>query len=166
MSDKSIEKKPYDWNSFTRKKKINASMAAIYNAWTSQKDIETWFLKTAKFKAPDGTVRMPDEDIQAGDAWEWTWFGWDGKDQGKVLEVNGKNLIKFTFAEDCVVTVTIIPDGNGHMVQLVQNNIPLDDDSKAQKHLGCSVGWTMYLMNLKSVLEGGLDLRTKDDTAS
>ena len=30
-----------------------------------------------------------------------------------------------------------------------------DDASRANYHLGCLTGWTFYLANLKSILEGG-----------
>lgn len=38
--------------------------------------------------------------------------------------------------------------------------------SKQYVCLGCSNGWTFYLTNLKSVYEGGLDLRNKDEKLS
>jgi hypothetical protein len=42
------------------------------------------------------------------------------------------------------------------------HNIPQDDYSRQHIRLGCSNGWAFYLHNLKSVYEGGLDLRNKD----
>jgi hypothetical protein len=30
-------------------------------------------------------------------------------------------------------------------------------------HLGCKTGWTFYLANLKSLMEGGIDLRNKNE---
>ncbi len=51
---------------------------------------------------------------------------------------------------------------NGTIVTLYQKNIPADDDSKIGVRLGCDTGWSFYLVNLKSVYEGGLDLRNKD----
>ena len=44
-----------------------------------------------------------------------------------------------------------------------QNDIPTDDISKRSIRLGCDFGWFFYLLNLKSVYEGGLDLRNKDE---
>ena len=44
-----------------------------------------------------------------------------------------------------------------------QKDIPTDDESKQGIRLGCHSGWSFYLVNLKSVYEGGLDLRNKDD---
>jgi len=48
------------------------------------------------------------------------------------------------------------------VVELWQENIPGDEDSKVNLHMGCTKGWTFYLTNLKSILEGGIDLRNKN----
>ncbi|MNF09593.1 hypothetical protein D3C80_2102910 [compost metagenome] len=49
------------------------------------------------------------------------------------------------------------------VVEITQSEIPTDERSKVYYHLGCSEGWTFYLANLKSVAEGGLDLRNKNE---
>ena len=36
-------------------------------------------------------------------------------------------------------------------------------DEKLRLYIGCGEGWTFYLANLKSMLEGGIDLRNKND---
>ena len=79
-----------------------------------------------------------------------------------MLEVNGKDLLRFTFAGSCVVTVTVKIESGETIVELQQENIPLDEDARVHYHLGCLTGWTFYLANLKSVLEGGIDLRNKN----
>jgi len=48
------------------------------------------------------------------------------------------------------------------IVELVQENIPDDDQGRLYYHLVCKTGWTFYLDNLKSLLEGGIDLRNKN----
>lgn len=48
-------------------------------------------------------------------------------------------------------------------VALVQEQIPTDDESKFQFHIGCQMGWSFYLANLKSLYEGGIDLRYKKE---
>ena len=49
------------------------------------------------------------------------------------------------------------------IVELTQFNIELDDRSKSIFHVGCMQGWTFYLANLKSIMEGGIDLRNKNE---
>jgi len=48
------------------------------------------------------------------------------------------------------------------IVKLTQKNIPTDDVSKRNIRLGCESGWSFYLLNLKSIYEGGVDLRNKN----
>jgi hypothetical protein len=47
-------------------------------------------------------------------------------------------------------------------VELVQEEIPTDENGKQIFHLGCKSGWTFYLANLKSIFEGGIDLRNRN----
>ena len=46
------------------------------------------------------------------------------------------------------------------VVELTQSRIPEDENRGI--YVDCSYGWTFYLANLKSVLEGGIDLRNKN----
>lgn len=86
---------------------------------------------------------------------------------GEIVEVNGTDLIKFTFggasAANMTVSVTIKNEEGEKIVELTQENIPEDEDGKTKYHLGCMEGWTFYLANLKSILEGGIDLRNKNE---
>ena len=70
--------------------------------------------------------------------------------------------VQFSFAATCTVTVTIKKELGETIVELTQENIPLDESSKVKYHLGCMEGWTFFLANLKSILEGGIDLRNKN----
>ena len=60
------------------------------------------------------------------------------------------------------VEVKLTEKDNSVIVELNQNNIPTDDNSKLNIRLGCDSGWSFYLVNLKSVYEGGIDLRNKN----
>lgn len=113
----------------------------------------------------DGTVRDGKVHIREGDKYRWLWFGYsdDVVERGKVLETNGKDLFRFTFTADCSVTVRVMTDQGETIAELTQENIPTDDASKMNYYVGCMKGWTFYLANLKSILEGGIDLRSKND---
>jgi len=45
---------------------------------------------------------------------------------------------------------------------LTQENIPEDNNPASNLLVGCVEGWTFYLANLKSYLQGGIDLRNKN----
>jgi hypothetical protein len=100
--------------------------------------------------------------VQKNYTYGWSWFLYDIVEEGKIVEGNGKDRIQFTFAGDCLVTIQLIEFNQYIIVELTQENIPTDDESKKNVRLGCHTGWSFYLVNLKSVYEGGLDLRNKD----
>ncbi|HEX4852001.1 MAG TPA: SRPBCC domain-containing protein, partial [Puia sp.] len=60
------------------------------------------------------------------------------------------------------VTISISSEQGETLVILEQDHIPTDEESKAYFHIGCTKGWVFYLTNLKSILEGGIDLRNKN----
>lgn len=155
----------YDWSKFCKRINIKAGVHDIYDAWATQAMLEKWFLRTAEFTKPDGLLRNKYEHVEVGDSYKWLWHGWDDNtvEKGKVLEANGRDLIRFSFAGNCTVSVYIkMGAGDELIAELWQENIPVDEDSKVKLHLGCMKGWTFYLANLKSILEGGIDLRNKN----
>lgn len=153
------------WSSFTLRVAIKAEPQQVFDAWATQAGLERWFLRKAEFKTPDGSVRERNAHVQKGDVYEWLWFGYDDNtvERREVIEANGKNLFRFIFSGDCIVTVVIKHEHGATLVELKQENIPLDEDPKMNLCLGCSNGWTFYMANLKSILEGGIDLRNKDE---
>ena len=154
-----------DWNKFCVRLNVKAEPQTIYNAWTTRAGLESWFLRIAEFTKPDGTVRPGNEHIQAGDTYEWLWHGHPDSvvERNKVLETNGKDRLQFTFSGDCIVTVTIKTEAGENIVEICQEDIPAEEDPKQNLYVQCSIGWTFYLANLKSILEGGLDLRNKNE---
>ena len=102
------------------------------------------------------------ESIKQNDVYEWSWFLFDIVEKGKIVEANGVDLLKFTFAGDCMVEVNLSNQDHSVIVELTQKNIPTDNQSKQGIRIGCDSGWSFFLVNLKSVYEGGLDLRNKN----
>ncbi len=156
----------YTWNKFTVRINIkNTTVEKLYAAWATRKGIEYWFLRKSEYKTADGTILNDEEPAKEGDTYRWYWHGYgdDIKEEGIILECNGKDLFKFRFggAGDC--TVKIYREQDEMIVELVQDNIPTDEQSKVNWHIGCKTGWTFYLANLKSLCEGGIDLRNKDE---
>jgi len=61
-----------------------------------------------------------------------------------------------------MVEVKIKTEGGENIVELTQSEIPLDEQMRMSHYVGCTRGWTFYLANLKSIIEGGIDLRNKN----
>jgi uncharacterized protein YndB with AHSA1/START domain len=153
-----------NWNEFTVRGSFKASVEEVYKRWATQEGIESWFLRSSVFKTPAGQERARTGFAQADDTFAWLWHGYDDDvvEHRKVLAANGKDFFEFTFTGDCVVSVSIYPKGEITIVELKQDLIPDDDNSETNLFVHCQIGWTFYLANLKSVLEGGVDLRNKN----
>ena len=155
--------KDFDWTSFTKRIAVKASLTDIYAAWTRSAEIEKWFLEKAAFYTTDGDLLDTDVAVSKGCSYKWYWFLFPDPMPGKILEANGSDLVQFTFEGDCIVDVKLTEQNGYTIIALTQRNIPTDDQSKKNIRLGCANGWAFYLTNLKSVYEGGVDLRNKDE---
>ena len=151
------------WSSFKVTGDYNTDIRSLYEAWATPAGLEKWFLRQADFYAIAGRMREPEEFIMKEDTYEWYWHGWDDttSEKGEILEANGTDLIKFTFAKDNIVTVEFSSRNGVSIVQLTQENIALEGDPSKNLFVHCQTGWVFYFANLKSVLEGGVDLRNK-----
>ena len=154
----------FDWSKFKIRIPIYTEPQKIYEMWTSQNGLESWFLSKAEFMKPDNSLRERNSGVEASDEYTFMWWGYKGdEEKGRIISANGKDMFQFSFAGECVVTVTLKMIEGACMVELVQENIPTDEKSKANFHVGCSQGWTFYFANIKSILEGGKDLRNKNE---
>ena len=151
-----------DWSQFTRRITVNAAAQKIYDAWAVPSQIERWFLRSAEYVGFDGKPKDRDSLVEAGDGYLWRWHGFldDVNEGGSVVEANGQTRFAFTFTGDCLVSVAIKNEHGETVVELTQSRIP--DDENHGIYVDCSYGWTFYLANLKSILEGGIDLRNKN----
>jgi len=158
----------FDWSKFSMKIYINADMNTVYESWAISSHLKNWFLRKAEFKTGDGLPREGNSQIQIGDTYEWLWHGHPDStvEHGVILEANGKDRLQFVFGMAGIVTVDLkqLPDVTEMF--LTQSQIPTDEKGKSSFHVGCSTGWTFYFANLKSILEGGLDLRNKNQAYS
>ncbi|MHC0445663.1 SRPBCC family protein [Flavobacterium sp. 3-218] len=153
----------FDWTSFTKKIAVKATLSDIYNAWTKANELEKWFLEKVSFF--DATQQPLDKDKNAltDTSYEWIWHLYKDAMKGKIVSANGQDQLQFTFEGSCLVDIKLSEAEGYTIVELRHHNIPTDDYSKQYIRLGCSNGWHFYLTNLKSVYEGGLDLRNKDE---
>jgi uncharacterized protein YndB with AHSA1/START domain len=149
--------------SFTVSGDYNTDIRSLYEAWATAVGLEKWFLRRAEFYAIAGRLRESEEFILKEDVYEWYWYGWDDSavEKGEILEANGTDTIKFSFSGGSIVTVTIYSRNNLSIVELTQENIPDEADPEKNLYIQCQKGWIFYMANLKSVLEGGVDLRNK-----
>ncbi len=158
----------FNWSSFNKRITIAAPMAEIYLMWATKDGMEKWFLRNCNYKNAQGELLDGSAPVAKGDSFRWLWHGWSDEveENGEILAANGIDSLTFTFgqagATDMICKVNIYHEGGETICELVQENIPIDEKGKAHYHLGCNTGWTFYMANLKSILEGGIDLRNKN----
>lgn len=154
----------HNWDRFLLRIPINADKQTIFNHWITRDGLERWFLRKAEFKKPDGSARNASDLIQKDDTYEWMWHGWpdDVVERGTVVDI-GDLYMKFTFGKAGNVTVRIKEELGENILELLQDEIPTDEHSKEYYHLGCTKGWTFFMVNLKSILEGGPDMRNRKE---
>jgi hypothetical protein len=108
------------------------------------------------------------ELVQPGAAYTMMWYGWDDntKQHGEIITANGVDLFEFTFqqkeAEDMYCTIQLSEECGETICALTQSKIPTTEIGKTHYHIECMKGWVFYLSNLKSILEGGLDMRNQN----
>lgn len=155
----------YDWSKFIVRININAPVEKLYKAWATREGMEYWFLRLCEYKQSDGSTYDNAALVKAGDSYKWLWYGYgdDTAEHGEILEANGKDVFKFRFGKAGDCTVRIFTEENETIVELVQDNIPTDGNGMHSFHVGCNGGWTFYLANMKSLYEGGIDLRNRNE---
>jgi uncharacterized protein YndB with AHSA1/START domain len=154
---------PHDWSFFKLRVPVRSNIETIYKAWATTEGLENWFLRKAVF-TKDGEEKERTIFVEVNDSYEWLWHGWsdDTVERGTILQANGKDSLQFSFGKAGNVTVTIKKEQEEMIVELVQDEIPVDEEGQAYYHIGCTKGWVFYLTNLKSILESGIDLRNKN----
>jgi uncharacterized protein YndB with AHSA1/START domain len=158
----------YDWTQFTRKIYIAADINTVYRAWTTPDGIIKWFIAKADYYAPDGTLRDGDAMVEVGDTYHWRWHQ-DLEMRGTVLSVIENECFQFTFGnkdsdsdEKIIVTAKFYAYANETMVELTQANMADTLEAHSGWHLGCNMGWSFFMTNLKALLHHGVDLRETD----
>jgi uncharacterized protein YndB with AHSA1/START domain len=153
-----------EWNRFAVRINVDAPIEKLYHAWATREGMEYWFLRLSEYKKPDSSLRGNNEFAVKGDTYTWLWHGYDDDtvEHGSILECNNRDLFKFSFGKAGNCTVRIYEEKGEKIVELVQDEIPTDEDSRHYYHVGCKTGWTFYMANLKSLYEDGIDLRNKN----
>jgi uncharacterized protein YndB with AHSA1/START domain len=153
-----VKMDPEKWKRFTQIIYVEAPIDTVYASMTTAKGMTGWSSMEAALTAADGTAVPPGEPAVPGTRFHLLWH--TGHDEsGEFLEANGTDRLRYTFGEGIEVAFDLeeVDDGTTK-VMLVQTQ-DRSDDENLKILLGFKEGWGFYLTNLKSVLEGGLDLR-------
>ena len=158
----------YDWTTFRKQIFIDAGPQEVFQAWAVPEQIVRWFIATAAYTMPDTAQRPSGDIIKAGDQYHWCWHQ-DLETRGTVLEVVENEKLRFTFGdkengskEKIEVIVNVRPYQDTTLLELVQENMADTPEAHVAWHMGCNLGWSFFMTNLKALLEHGVDLRETD----
>ena len=126
---------------------ISSDAVGIFDYLSDSKKLTLWF--------PDQAIIEP----QLGGKYHFRWTGTEGVWSGVVTEFIRGNTLGFTWQppNEPVVTnvrIKLFPQGAQTVVELSHSGFPSSD--ALDKAVGT---WTLYLQNLKSVIEQGSDMR-------
>jgi uncharacterized protein YndB with AHSA1/START domain len=139
--------------SITLKRHIKAPPAKVYAAWTKAEQLVRWFGPNET--APD-TVKAA-MDVRVGGKYRVSFKAVDGEYHevgGVYREVIPDQRLQFTWAwhttpeRESLVTVTVVPDGEGTMLTLLHEQFFDQKAAEGHKH-----GWTGTLEKLAAVFE-------------
>jgi uncharacterized protein YndB with AHSA1/START domain len=135
---------------------IHTSPSAVFDAITQPEHLRRWFVDTAVLSPRKGGRYA---------------FGWEGgpTHTGTLLEfVPGKRITlswRWPGHEDLPATklkMSVAPKDGGTVLLFTHTGF-LANGPWVDLHDGAIRGWTYFMMNLKSVLEHGFDLRSPND---
>ena len=137
---------------------IRADVETIRRAWTKPDQVVRWFVKTSRYFAADG---VEVEEAVTGGTYRWEWIE-STKEESKVIAVE-QDVLRFGWFKDRgEVEVRFTQAGDETLMELTQSMNGGTEAERLDAQVDCKLGWTFFLANLKSVLEGGLDLRETD----
>lgn len=155
----------HDWSRFSVHIFIDANVERVFRSWTQNESITKWFVAESVFTDKAGDERAHLDNVQSGDQYTWTWM--EGSvETGRILEVVDNERIRFSFGKgdekDIAVTVTFSTVDGLTRVDLIQEGMSDSEKCRWDWHMGCRLGWSFFLTNLKAFLEHKVDLREKE----
>jgi uncharacterized protein YndB with AHSA1/START domain len=148
-----------DFRSFCLRVFVDRPAEEVFAAWLSSAALERWFLTKASYADEAGRTLEPAAEAREGCRYRWEWA--EGTvEEGEVTQLE-PGLLAFTFGEDVGVVVRVGEHQGRTIVELTQSHSMDDENRRASTYVDCTQGWTFFLTNLKSVLEGGSDLRER-----
>jgi uncharacterized protein YndB with AHSA1/START domain len=134
---------------------IRASPRNVFEAISRPRGLASWMVVRADLRAKTAAKYVLEFD-----------GGW--RHRGAVKRFRAGRSIALSWAWDgvpvkgTVLTLSVRPKKGGTLLKIVHSGFPRKE--KWTDLYGVTEwGWTYYAMNLKSVLETGHDLRSKDD---
>lgn len=163
-----------DWLGFTQAVHVHASQAAVWRLISTCEGLERWFLTRAEAFTSDGRPWPRDRVLEPEQKLRLVWktpgecdargacVPTEVKEDDVVLAVEAPQRLRISWYQDRGwVDIRLLPRRDGRLTVELQQRMHHTRDFPflERVYVGCRQGWTFFLANLKSVAEGGADLR-------
>ena len=156
--DNETAAQPHDWSEFDVYLYMEAAPGDVLRYWQTSEGITQFFV--SEMSASDDNCDEGVSTLVAGSRYNWRGIH-DYSGEGQFLRVSDES-VEFTFGTHYHVAVSVTAAGSGTLLHLRQSGIGQDDSEQIQGTLNCRSCWIYFLVNLKSVVESGNDLRDQN----
>ena len=151
------------WKQFQRKIYIQASPRDVFTALATTRGMRHWMLASATFYDAEQDILADDTVPSAGHTFSWQWRTGQEPEKGRVSSLSRNQYLSYILQEDQQsISFQLKRKGAYTHLILTQQHDFNDKDRNRQVYLEGFSQWTFLLTNLKSVLEGGKDLRAAE----
>jgi uncharacterized protein YndB with AHSA1/START domain len=157
--DNKTTTQPHDWSVFDVYLYMEAAPRDVLRYWQTSKGITQFFVAEMS-ASDDNCAEVSVSALAAGSRYNWRGIH-DYSGEGQFLQVSEES-VEFTFGRHYHVAVSVTPVGSGTLLHLRQSGIGEDNSEQIHGTLNCRSCWIYYLVNLKSVVESGNDLRDQN----
>ncbi len=156
----------YDWSAFQITFFIEAPLPDLYSSWATAAGLRRFWADEVVCTDPSGSVRPPEETFRPGDRIALK-FPTGRSTELEIINIEKEKFVAFTFGENYGWVRVAFAEGGGRTrIVLRQFGLPTGGEAPWEVHANARGWWIFNLMNLKSTLLFGRDLRVRDAVVS
>lgn len=132
---------------------IKSQRHVVFNALTDADQLMRWFpTRVESDPRPGGKFKF---------AWEFANPNENGSQQGEYVEVVPNEKLSYTWTADSVLTLVtfVLSEADGETTVELNHSTDQEGADEKKLHDDHANQWGFFLMNLKSYLEAGVDMR-------
>lgn len=155
----------YDWSDFQVTLFVEAPMPQVFARWATSAGLESFWAGDVVCYAPDGRTRDAGETFLLGDRIALT-FTTSSSAELEIINVEQDRCIAFSFGDDYGwVYVSLSEEDDRTKVVLRHFGLPAEEEDHWNTHMHARGWWVYNLMNLKSIILHGNDIRVREPGA-